>query len=102
MKSCRQPPWRASSAAAKNPCAGYADLCSPLSVHDYLLTQQSFVLVCLLESGIIRALTLLATSGNKVRHGHRIVGHLVSGGSPRPVWCPDVCVFVDARCMDSD
>jgi hypothetical protein len=65
VKSTRSPPWRASSEAAKAPCSGFPDLCAPLAVTDYLLVQQCFVLVCLLESGLLRALTLLTTSGNK-------------------------------------
>jgi hypothetical protein len=41
-----------------------------VSVSDLLLEQQCFVLVCLLEAGLIRVLTLLSTTGDRVRETH--------------------------------
>ncbi len=79
VKNCRPPPWRdgSSSATPAGPDkATRPDLCSPVSVRDLLQEQQAFVLVCLLEAGLVRALTMLTTSGERVRAQRPIGGSL--------------------------
>jgi hypothetical protein len=69
VKNCRLPPWRQSPVSTADRGVR-PDLCSPVSVSDLLLEQQCFVLVCLLEAGLIRVLTLLSTTGDRVRETH--------------------------------
>ena len=66
VKGCRPPPWRDAPVPATTEAGPRPDLCSPVSVKDLLQEQQCFILVCLVEAGLVRALTMLTTSGDRV------------------------------------
>jgi hypothetical protein len=72
VKSTRTPLWHV-PAEQEHSCVKPGDLCSPLGVGDLLIVQQTVVLVCLIEAGLVRALTLLSSGSNQVRARVRLV-----------------------------